>query len=141
MIVAFGYGAACERFMKLPHTSKRCHIYQLCHILKGLSGAKLQLIYEPPTPMGFRTYSSEADVRSPVQRGLFWSSERDSNPRMSVLQTDTFTASPPEHNGRRRKTRTLVCGFGDRRATTAPFSYWRKQKDLNLRSPLQSLTP
>ena len=54
MIVAFGYGAACERFMKLPHTSKRCHIYQLCHILKGLSGAKLQLISEPPTPMNFK---------------------------------------------------------------------------------------
>ena len=49
------------------------------------------------------------------------SSERDSNPRMSVLRTDTFTTSPPERS-RSRKSRTLVYGFGDRRATTAPCS-------------------
>ena len=37
----------------------------------------------------------------PVELKRRLSSERDSNPRMSVLQTDTFTASPPERMSRK----------------------------------------
>lgn len=48
MIFGFGYGTACEGFIKPSHTSGKDHMCQICHILKGLQVAKLLLFSVPP---------------------------------------------------------------------------------------------
>lgn len=79
----------------------------------------------------------------PVELKRRLSSEGDSNSRVSVLQTDMLPLHHPSVC-RSRKSRTLICGFGDRHAAIAPCFHIRAGKGLrtlDLRSHIPALLP